>query len=135
MDSKNNLNFIGGFAGSMKDQETGLDPIPSGADSQHVSGCTPQLEFEVATSMALTEESLYLKVYRLALVIKRFRSDNRNGCEKYNEGSDNLWFIGLNQKGNDVYIKHCEVLREPIAESKCKKKGTKTDKKVVHIER
>ena len=70
MDSKNNLNFIGGFAGSMKDQETGLDPIPSGADSQHVSGCTPQLEFEVATSMTLTDESLYLKVYRLPLVKK-----------------------------------------------------------------
>ena len=34
-----------------------------------------------------------------------------------------------------MYIKHCEVLTEPIAESKGKKKGTKADKKVVHIER
>ena len=31
-------------------------------------------------------------------------------------------------------MKHCKVLIEPIAESKDKKKGTKTDKKVVHVE-
>ena len=32
-------------------------------------------------------------------------------------------------------MKHCQVLIEPIAESRHKKKGTKTDKKVVHVER
>ena len=32
-------------------------------------------------------------------------------------------------------MKHCKVLIEPIAESKNKRKGTKTDKKVVHVER
>ena len=32
-------------------------------------------------------------------------------------------------------MKHCQVLIEPIAESKHKKKGTKTDNKVVHVER
>ena len=32
-------------------------------------------------------------------------------------------------------MKHCKVLIEPIAESKDKKKGTKTDKKLVHVER
>ena len=31
-------------------------------------------------------------------------------------------------------MKHCIVLIEPIAESKDEKKGTKTDKKVVHVE-
>ena len=31
-------------------------------------------------------------------------------------------------------MKHCKVLIEPIAESKNKKKGTKTDKKVVNTE-
>ena len=31
-------------------------------------------------------------------------------------------------------MKHCKVLIQPIAESKDKKKGTKTDKKVVHVE-
>ena len=32
-------------------------------------------------------------------------------------------------------MKQCKVLIEPIAESKDKKTGTKTDKKVVHVER
>ena len=34
-----------------------------------------------------------------------------------------------------IYIKQCKVFIEPIAESKDKKEGTKTDKKVVHAER
>ena len=34
-----------------------------------------------------------------------------------------------------MYMKQCKVFIEPIAESKDKKKGTKTDKKVVHLER
>ena len=33
-----------------------------------------------------------------------------------------------------MHIKYCKVLIEPIAEIKDKKKGTKTDKKVVHVE-
>ena len=32
-------------------------------------------------------------------------------------------------------MKHCNILLEPIAESKDKKKGMKTDKKAVHVER
>ena len=32
-------------------------------------------------------------------------------------------------------MKHCKVLIEPIAKSNNAKKGTKTDKKVVHVER
>ena len=32
-------------------------------------------------------------------------------------------------------MKQCKVFIEPIAESKDKKEGTKTDKKVVHAER
>ena len=32
-------------------------------------------------------------------------------------------------------MKHCKVLIEPIAERKDKKKGTKTNKKVAHVER
>ena len=42
---------------------------------------------------------------------------------------------GLTKKGNDVYMKHSKVLIESIAESKDKKKGTKPDKKLVHVER
>ena len=65
----------------------------------------------------------------------KFQSDNRNGCEKYNDSDDNEWFLRFNKKGNHVYMKHCKFLIEPIAESKDKKEGTKTDKKLVHVER
>ena len=34
-----------------------------------------------------------------------------------------------------MYMKHYKVLIEPIAESKHKKKGMKTDNKVAHVER
>ena len=33
-----------------------------------------------------------------------------------------------------MYVKHCKVLIDPIAESKDKKKGRKTYKKVIHVE-
>ena len=52
MDTNNDSNFIGGFAGSLRDRRTRLDPDPSGANSLHVSGCTPHVEFDVATSIA-----------------------------------------------------------------------------------
>ena len=32
-------------------------------------------------------------------------------------------------------MKHCKIVIKTIAESKHKKKGTKTDNKVVHVER
>ena len=51
MEISNNSNFIDGFAGSLRDQQTGPVPDPSGADSIHVSGCTPQLEFDTVTSI------------------------------------------------------------------------------------
>ena len=43
--------------------------------------------------------------------------------------------LGFDEKGNYVYMKHCKVLIEPIAEWKDKKRSTKTDKKVAHVER
>ena len=52
VDTNNNSNFIDGFAGSLRDRQTGLDPDVSRADSLHVSGCTPQLEFDATTSIA-----------------------------------------------------------------------------------
>ena len=52
MDTNNDSHFTGGFASSPRDWRTGLDPVPSGADSAHVSSCTPQLEFDVATSIS-----------------------------------------------------------------------------------
>ena len=51
MDTNNDSNFIGGFADSLRDWQTGLDPDPSGAYSIHVSGCTHQLELDAATSV------------------------------------------------------------------------------------
>ena len=69
--------IIGGFAGSLRDQQTGLDPDASGADSAHVSGCTPQLEFDAATSITTNgripiSESLYPYI-RMALGKESFR--------------------------------------------------------------
>ena len=55
----------------------------------------------------------------------KFQSDNRNGCEKYNDSDDNKSFLGFDEKGKDVYMKHCQVLIEPIAESKHKRKAQK----------
>ena len=34
-----------------------------------------------------------------------------------------------------MYMKHCKVLIKAVAESKDKRKCTKTDNKVVHVER
>ena len=51
MDTNNDLNFIGGFARSLRDQQTGLDPDPSGAESLCVNGCISQLEFNAANSI------------------------------------------------------------------------------------
>ena len=45
------------------------------------------------------------------------------------------WFLGFDEKGKDVYMKHCRDLIQPIAESNHKKKYTKTDNRVVHVER
>ena len=52
MDTNNDLNVIGGFGGCLRDWWIGLDPDPSETDSIHVSGCTPQQEFNAATSTA-----------------------------------------------------------------------------------
>ena len=64
----------------------------------------------------------------------KFQPDNRNGSEKYNDSDDDEWFLGFDEKGKDVYRKHCNVLIETIAESKNKKKGMKTDNKEMHAE-
>ena len=45
------------------------------------------------------------------------------------------WFLGFDEKGKDVYMKHCTDLIQPIAESNHKKKCKKTDNRVVHVER
>ena len=55
MHINNDLNFIGSFAGSLRNRQTELDLDPSGADSLHVSGFSPQLEFDAATSIATNE--------------------------------------------------------------------------------
>ena len=52
MDINNDSNLIGGFAGSLRGWSLGLDTDPSGADSQYLSDCTPQLEFDAASNIA-----------------------------------------------------------------------------------
>ena len=52
-----------------------------------------------------------------------------------NNRDDDESFLGFDKKGNDVCMKYCQVLIDPIADCKVKKKGTKTDKEVVDVER
>ena len=135
MDTNNDLNFIGGFAGSLRDRQTGLDPDPSGAESVHVSGCTPQLEFDAATSITTNGRFPISEGLQAASGKRKPLLCKRNGCEKYNDSDDDEWFLGFDEKGKDVSMNHCKVLIESIAESKHKKKGMKTNNKVVHVER
>ena len=121
MDTNNDSNFLDGFAGSLRDRRTGLDPDPSGADSTYVSGCTPQLEFDAATSITTNRTILISEDLQAASGKGKFQPDNRHGCDKYNDSDDDEWFLGSDEKGKDVYMKHCKVLIQPIAESNCKK--------------
>ena len=78
MDTSNNSNFIGGFAASLWDQRTRLDPDPSGAHSLHVSGCTPQLESDAASSIATTARIPISEGVQAASGKEKFQSGNRN---------------------------------------------------------
>ena len=118
MDTSNDSNFISGFAGSLTDRWTGLDPDPNGADSTHVSGCTLQLEFDATTSITTNGRIPISEGLQATSGKGTFQSDNRNGCEKHNDSDDDEWFLGFDEKGKDVYLKHCTVLIEPIADSK-----------------
>ena len=80
--------YIGGFAGSLRDQQTGQDPDPSGTDSLHVSGCTHQLEFDTTTSIATNGRVPVSEGLHVASGKGKFQPDNRNGCEKYNDSDD-----------------------------------------------
>ena len=117
MNINNDSNFICGFAGSLRDRRTGLDLEPSGADSANVNGCTPHLEFDAATSITTDRRISISDGLQAASGKGKFQPDSRNGCEKYND-SDDEWFLGFDEKGKDIYMKHCKVLIEPIAESK-----------------
>ena len=73
MDYINNSNFIGGFAGSLRDSHCGLDPHTTETETLNVSGCTLQLEFNAfLLALPLMEKYLYQKVYRLPLVKESF---------------------------------------------------------------
>ena len=115
MDTNSNLNFIGGFADGLRDRQTGLDPDPSGADSVHVSDCTPQLEFDAATSITTNGGIPISEGLQAASSKATFQLENRNGYEKCSDSDDNEWFLGFYEKGKDVYMKHCKVLVELIA--------------------
>ena len=104
MNTNNDTNFTGGFAGSLRDQRTGLDPDVSGTDSLYISGCTPQLESDAASSITTTGRIPISEDLQVASGIRKFQPDNRNGCEKYNDSDDDEWFLGFEEKGNYVYI-------------------------------
>ena len=44
----------------------------------------------------------------------KFEPDNRNGCEKYNDSDDSEWFLGFDDKGNDLYMKHWKVYADHL---------------------
>ena len=82
MDTTDNSNFIGGFAGSLRDQRTGpANPDPSVADSLHVSGCPPQLEFDAATSIVTNGRIPISEGLQVSSSKGKFQPDSRNGCE------------------------------------------------------
>ena len=65
-----------------------MDPGPSGADSASVNGCTPQLEFDAAASITPNGRIPISEGIQAASGKGKFQPDNRNGCEKYNDGDD-----------------------------------------------
>ena len=114
MDTNKDSNFIGGFAGSFRDKRTEMDPDLSRADSLHVSGYTLQLVFHAATSIATNGRITVSEALQAASGKGKFQPNNRNGCEKYNDSHDDEWFLGFDEKRNDVYMKQCKVFIESI---------------------
>ena len=98
METNNDSNFISGFAGSLRDWQTGTDPDPSGADSLHVSGCTSQLEFDAATSIATNGRIPISEGLKAAPGKEKFQPGNRNGCGKDNDSDDNERLLRFNKK-------------------------------------
>ena len=98
MDTNNDLNFIGRFAGSLRDRRAGLDPDPSGGDSIHISGSTPQLKFDVATSITTNGRIPISEGLQATSGKGKFQPENRNACEKCNDGDDDELFIGFDDK-------------------------------------
>ena len=95
MDTNNDSSFIGGIAGSLRDWQTVSDPDPSGTDSLHISGCTPQMDFEAATSIAINGRLHISEGLQTASGKEKFQPDNRKGCEKCNDSNDDEWFLGF----------------------------------------
>ena len=95
----------------------------------------PQLEFGVANTITTNGRIPISEGLHAASGIGKFKPDKRNECGKYNDSNDAEWFLGFDEKGKDVYVKHRKVLIKRIAESKDKNKDMKTDNKVVHVER
>ena len=112
---------FGGFAGSLQDQQP---------DSLHVSGCTSQPDFYSATSIATNGKNLISEGVKATFGKGKFQPDNRNVCKKYNDSDEDEWLLGFEEKGSDVYMKHCKVLTESIED-----RHTKTDNKVEQVER
>ena len=74
-------------------------------------------------ALPLMEQSLYQKVYRLLLVKESFSLITEMVVRStMMVMTMSEWFLGFDEKGKDVYMKHCKVLIEPIAESEDKKK-------------
>ena len=92
MDTDDDWNVIGGFAGSLRDRWTGLDPDPNGADGLYVSGYAPQLEFGATTSITANGRIPISEGLQAASGKEKFQHDNRNGFEKHSDSDDDGWF-------------------------------------------
>ena len=109
-DINNDSSFVGSFAGSLRHWQTGLYPGLSGADSLIVGGCTTQLEFDNATSIATNGRSPISEGLQGVSGKGKCQPDNRNGCEKYNDSDVHELLLGFDKKGIGLYMKHCKVL-------------------------
>lgn len=87
------------------------------------------LSLTLPLALPLMKKSLYLTIYRLPLVQECFSVIT----EVVAKSDDDESFLEFDKKKIDVCIKYYKVLIDPIAESKVKKKGTKTDKEVLHV--
>ena len=92
MDTDDDWNVIGGFAGSLRDRWTGLDPDPNGADGLYVSRYAPQLEFDATTSITANGRIPISEGLQAASGKEKFQHDNRNGFEKHSDSDDDGWF-------------------------------------------
>ena len=98
MNTNNDSNFIGCFAVSLEGSIYWLHPDPSGLTAYVPLGCTLQLEFDAATSIATNGRFPISEGLQAVSGKRKFQPDKRHGCEKYNDSDNDEWFLGSDEK-------------------------------------